>query len=172
MAADEPSDGRRTGAAVVRGPRRLAGEIRERLPWIEEQLAAGYSREQVVIALQEVGVAIKDNTLKVTLWRARKSRAARINQTEPIAVTQELPGDAQSLPPLRAPQAPTGTLGPTREPSPTPIPGVGVAPPPPEAATTRLTMREAMDPKKRAEFAAQFFETPPLVLKPKPKSER
>ena len=53
MAADEPSDGRRTGAAVVRGPRRLAGEIRERLPWIEEQLAAGYSREQVVIALPE-----------------------------------------------------------------------------------------------------------------------
>lgn len=151
---------------VVRGGRSLAGEIRTRREWIEAELRAGHSRAQIAEALGEVGVVISAENLKKALYRARREdgRKSADAATSGIAL-------APTVPPPRAPQAPTMTPSATREPTPTPIPGVEAASPPPEAAIPRLTMREAMDPKKRAEFAAQFFETPPLVLRPKPKSE-
>ena len=161
---DPPAEAR---APVVRGGKSLAGEIRARREWIEAELRAGHSRAQIAEALREVGVVISAENLKKALYRARREEARKKPEMASGGIAL-----APTSPQPRAPQAPTGSLGLTREPSPTPIPGVEAASPQPEAAPTRLTMREAMDPKKRAEFAAQFFETPPLVLKPKPKSER
>jgi hypothetical protein len=153
MAADDDAEAPAGGDVVVRRPRSLAAEIRARLPWIEAQLAGGHTREQVVEALQESGVAISFTTLKTNLQRARResvSAAVAGPSVAPQAIKPEAVAPAAAV-------AGSET--------------VTAAASPPQAAVPHMTMEDAMDPQKRAAFADQFFVKKPLVLKPKPKNE-
>lgn len=143
---------------VVRGVGSAAGEIRERLPWIEAQRRAGRSLAQIAEALREAGVAINHLNLKQSLYRARKKGGGR----QVGAPAAEAGSDRQvAVVPAAQPVASAASVESAEG---------EVSPPPPQAAVQHMTMEEAMDPRKRAAFADQFLKREPLVIKPKQKS--
>ena len=159
MSENEGPRAARGPAPVVRGRRSAAGEIRERLPWIEEQLRAGHSLAQIAVALREAGVPINHLNLKQSLYRARKEAGGR--------AASRAPGEGQSG---REVAVPAGLLAIAPSAAGTSGDG-GASLPPPKAAVEHLSFEEAMDPQKRAAFADQFLKKKPLVIQPKRKRE-
>lgn len=136
----------RLAVAVSSKSRRLASEIRSRLPWIREHLASGYTHDQMVRALAEVGVEISRGTLRKYLYREAKADGLR--QAMGLAV------------PLQITPAQSKTL---QQVAPTASP-----PPLPKAAANPPSFEDAMDPAKRAARAAKYLQPKPLIRRVKP----
>ena len=148
MDIDEAERERRA-AAQMGQHRRLSSEVRARLPWIREHLAAGHTQQQVVDVLREIGIAISVNTLRQYLYREAKADALVHSAAPP---EQEIASMAPAAVPAEiAPIAPP--------------------PPPPQAAVSPPSFEDAMDPAKRAERASKYLQPKPLIRRAKPQSE-
>lgn len=128
---------------VVRGPRSLAGEVRSQLPWIEAQLVAGYRLEQIAEALAVGGIEISLATLKKNLYRARQGAKAVAAQAPTTPPTLGNRTNVERTAPLPAPPA----------------------------AVSHMSFEDAMDPRKRAEFADKYLQPKPLIRPAKLKTK-
>ena len=152
MSEKLPAMHRAASHLALKSQRPVAVQIRELMPWIREQLNRGYTHAQVASALEADGLMVSVATLRKELYRKPKKE----NAADQHVRMTDIEGKMATV--LSSPM--DKDLGSESE---------GQTSPPP-ATIPRLTMAEAMDPKKRAAFAEQFFRTEPLVLKPKRKT--